>query len=248
MNTFRVNKLVGIALVFLHASGLAEAFDFQIESGGVWFSKNDVRVPEDVGTKFDLTDLTGDGPDQYIRLYAKYDFNEKHSLRVTLAPLEVGGTGMLSEDVLFRDEVFAADTLTKGTYQFNTYRATYRWMFYENEYWRWGLGGTGLIRDAEITLEQEGRKQSKDDFGIVPLFHLYGEYSFTDQVSLILDMDGAWSPAGRAVDAVLKAQFDFDDRWYASIGYRILEGGADNDDIYTFAWLHFAQISFGRRF
>ncbi|HEY5653438.1 MAG TPA: hypothetical protein VIR63_03605 [Pontiella sp.] len=248
MKTCRVSTLISAVLLFIHASALAENLDLQLESGGVWFSKNDARIPGDTGTKFDLMELTGDGPDPYIRLYATYNFNEQHALRLTFAPLEVNGTGMLSKNVLFEGELFAADTPTKGTYKFSTYRMTYRRMFDASEPWRWGLGATLLIRDAEIALEQGAKRQSKDDLGLVPLLHLYGEYRFTDQVDFILDVDGAWSPAGRAVDMALKAQYGFDNGWYASLGYRTLEGGADNDDTYTFAWIHFAQIAVGCRF
>ena len=42
---------------------------------------------------------------------------------------------------------------------------------------------------------------------------------------------------GRAVDAALTAQYHFDSGGYAAGGYRTLEGGADNYDVYTFAWL-----------
>lgn len=31
-------------------------------------------------------------------------------------------------------------------------------------------------------------------------------------------------------------------------GYRTLEGGADNDSLYTFAWLHYAVVGLGYRF
>ena len=59
---------------------------------------------------------------------------------------------------------------------------------------------------------------------------------------------GAWSPMGRAVDAALTAQHTFDSGWFLAAGYRTLEGGADNDDVYTFAWLHYAVAAVGYRF
>ena len=34
-----------------------------LEFGAVGFTKNDVRIPGNTGTKFDMTDLTGSGPD-----------------------------------------------------------------------------------------------------------------------------------------------------------------------------------------
>lgn len=245
--TVRPCLLFGIILI-MTSSVLAGDFDIRFESGGIWFSRNDVRIPGDQGTGFDLMDLTGRGPDPYVRLAATYDFNARHALRLTLAPLEVDGTGRLSEDVIFKDDVFTADKPAKGTYKFNTYRLTYRWSFYRGERWRWGLGAAALVRDADITLEQEEKRQSRDDLGLVPLLHGYGECRLNEQASVVLDVEGAWSPMGRAVDAALMAKYDFDSGWYLATGYRMLEGGADNDEVYTFAWLHFAQITAGYRF
>ena len=247
MLSIRPCILFGIVLI-MATSALAGDLDIRLEGGGVWFSKNDVRIPGDGGTRFDMLDLTGKGPDPYIRLYATYDFNDRHALRLTLAPLEVDGIGRLSEDVTFMGDVFTADTPTKGTYKFNTYRLTYRWSFYDRDRWRWGVGAAALVRDAKITLEQGDKRQFKDDLGVVPLLHLYGEYRLNGQASVILDVEGAWSPMGRAVDAALTAQYDFDSGWYVSAGYRTLEGGADNDEVYSFAWLHYAQVTVGLRF
>jgi hypothetical protein len=238
-----------LTLLLLAVSPLqAEQVDLRLEGGSVSSSRNDVRIPSDDGTRFDLRDLTGSGPDPYVRLYATYDFSDRQALRLTLAPLEVEGTGRLSRDVRFKDEVFTADVPVKGTYQFSTYRLTYRWLFHDRERWRWGAGAAALVRDADIALEQGGKRQSRDDLGLVPLAHLYGEYRFNDRASLILDVEGAWSPMGRAVDAGFMAEYDLDSGWYARAGYRTLEGGADNDDVYTFAWLHYAQAAIGYRF
>jgi hypothetical protein len=44
---------------------------------------------------------------------------------------------------------------------------------------------------------------------------------------------------GRAVDAALKLGYDIDRNWTISAGYRTLEGGADVDEVYAFAWLHY---------
>ncbi len=246
---FRLTTYLIIGFVlFTSSATFAGDFDIQVEGGAVWFSQNDVRIPGDGGTKFDMLDLTGNGPDPYVRFYATYDFNSRHAIRLTIAPLQVEGTGMLPGDVTFQDDVFTADAPTKGTYTFNTYRLTYRWTFHDSERWRWGLGAAALVRDADIGLEQGDKKQSKDDLGLVPLLHLYGEYRFSDQVSIIMDVEGAWAPVGRAVDAALKTQYDFDSGWYVGAGYRTLEGGADNDEVYTFAWLHYAMAEVGYRF
>ncbi len=246
MRPFIIYLVLGV--VVINAAALAGELDLRVEGGDVRFSKNEVRIPGDDGTKFNLLDLTGSGPDPYVRLYATYDFNRRHALRLTFAPLQVDGTGRLSDDVTFGDDVFTADTPTKGTYTFNTYRLTYRWTFHDRERWRWGIGAAALVRDADITLEQGNTKQTKDDLGVVPLLHVYGAYRFNDRAFVTLDVEGAWSPMGRAVDAALKAQYDFDSGWYVGAGYRTLEGGADNNEVYAFAWLHYALAEVGYRF
>ena len=136
----RIIVVTALTSLLAASPALAGNLSLEAESGAVWFSKNDTRIPGDTGTKFDLLDLTGTGPDAYIRLYANYAFNEKHTLRLTLAPIETEGTGILKEETVFKDDIFAAGIPTKGTYRFNTYRLTYRWTFHDANRWRWGVG------------------------------------------------------------------------------------------------------------
>ncbi len=219
-----------------------------LESGAVCFARNDVRIPNDTGTRFDMLKLTGDGPAPHARLYATYDVNERHALRLNLAPLSIDDKGALDTAVRFQDGDFAAATPTRGRYKFNTYRLTYRWMFHRSDQWDVGLGAALLVRDAEIALRQGNLQRSDDDLGLVPLLHLYGAYHLSDRTSLIADFEGAAAPQGRAVDLSLKLLHELPSGWHVFGGYRTLEGGADNDSLYTFAWLHFATIGVGRRF
>ena len=103
-------------------------FGIGLETGGVSFSRNDIRIPNDTGTRFDMTELTGSGPDFFVRLDGHWDINDRHGLRLVLAPLEVSGTGDLPGQTSFAGETFAAGA-TQGTYKFNTYKITYRYTF-----------------------------------------------------------------------------------------------------------------------
>lgn len=228
--------------------GNAGKWTLELETGPVWFSRNNVRIPNDSGTRFDMLDLTGNGPTAYARLYATYDFNDRHALRLNIAPLSVDGHGLLDKSVRFQDENFAADTPTRGRYKFNNYRLTYRWMFHRSDKWDLGVGGALLVRDAEIALRQGTLQRTDDDLGVVPLLHAYAAYHLTDSTSVILDFEGAAAPQGRAVDLALKLQHELPSGWHVFGGYRTLEGGADNDSLYTFAWLHFATVGAGFRF
>lgn len=226
----------------------ARAMDLNLEAGAAWFSRNDARIRGDTGTKFDLLELTGSGPVAYSRVHASRRLGARHALRLTLAPFEADGKGTLDRDVLFKETTFPRDRRTYGRFRFNTYRLTYRYTVIENERQHWAIGGAALIRDAEIRLEQNDRSARRDDLGIVPLLHGYGEVFLSDRLSVLVDVEGAGSPQGRAIDATLQLRYGTVEGWQAALGYRTLEGGADNDAVYTFAWIHYALVSIGRQF
>jgi len=218
-----------------------------LESGAVWFSRNDARVPggegSDAGDDIDLTNLTGKGPDPYLRVTIAYAFNERHSLRLLYAPLEVDGTGTLSAATRFRGATFEPDIETRATYRFNTYRLTYRYAFRPWAFWRWAIGGAILVRDADITLEQDDLRETESNVGPVPLLHVYGERRLTDRLAAVIDVEGLGATQGRAIDAAFTLNYEPAENWSVAVGYRTLEGGADVDDVYAFAWLHYALLS-----
>jgi hypothetical protein len=232
-----------IAPLLVATAAHAGTFSASLESGAVWFSRNDVRAPGDAGDEFDLMELTGTGPDWYRRVTLNYTINERHSLRLLYAPLEVDGTGTLSQATRFRGETFEPGIETRGTYKFNTYRLTYRYTFHPWAFWQWAVGGAILVRDADITLEQGDLKETESNVGPVPLLHLYGVRRLTARLAAVFDVEGLGAPQGRAIDAAFSLSYEPTRNWSLSAGYRTLEGGADVDKVYTFAWLHYLLLS-----
>ena len=221
---------------------------FTVEAGPVWQIRNDVQIPGDTGTRFSLADFAGSGPFPYYRLELAYEINGRHSLRFLVAPFEYSETGTFSNDVFFVDQTFAAGQATEAGYRFDSYRATYRYRFHDSEHWRWHIGITAKIRDAEISLEQPGRFARDSNTGLAPLLHLYGEYRLADTWTAVLDFDGLASPQGRAIDLGLAIRYDLSRQWFLGGGYRLLEGGADNSEVYNFAWFNYLTLSAGYRF
>ena len=247
----RIARLLIVCAISAIAPAISAAdYDWRlgIEAGPVWQSRNDVQIPGDTGTRFSLVDLAGSGPFPYIRLELAYQFAEKHGLRFLLAPFEYTETGQLDTDVSFAGQSFSAGQDTEATYRFNSYRLTYRYRFFDSDHWEWHVGGTLKVRDAEIKLTQGNVTARDTDTGVVPLLNLYGEYRPAKDWTFILDLDGLASPQGRAIDLGLLARYDLSDAWYLAGGYRTLEGGADNDSVYSFAWFNYAVLSAGYRF
>ena len=85
-----------------------------------------------------------------------------------MAPFEYTETGVLNDNVLFAGESFNAGQATDVKYQFNSYRATYRYRFFSNDNWQWHVGGTLKVRDAEIKLTQGNVSASERHIRVGP--------------------------------------------------------------------------------
>jgi hypothetical protein len=219
-------------------------FGVEVEAGPVWQGMNDLEIPNDgTATRIAVEELIGRGPSFAYRIYVSYDFNERHGLRVLFAPLTIEGDGTPVGEIRFDGETFPADVVTHASYKFNSYRLTYRYRFHDGENWRWHVGFTAKIRDAEVIVSQASNEASYDNVGFVPLLYLAGEWKITERWSAVLDADALAAPQGRAEDVALKVGYRIGSGWSAAAGYRMVEGGADNDEVYTFAWLHYAVAS-----
>ena len=223
-------------------------WEVTLEGGPVWFSRNDAAVPGDTGTQFNLLDLTDDGPDVAARIMVDTRIKERHHVRLTLAPISTEGTGTLNEDVLFRSTTFTTEAPTKAVYEFNTYRLGYRYVWKDDLKWELGAGATLLVRDAKIELSQNGVTETEEDLGVVPLLNFYARRGLSEEWSVIFDLIGAAAPQGRAFDGGLFLRWQSDADWFGAAGIRSIEGGADNDTVYTFAWLTSAVFQVGYRF
>ncbi len=225
------------------------SFRFELETGPTWQSRNDVQIPNDAtADRFDLTDVLGSGPAASFRLNGIWNINERHGIRVVLAPLTIDDTGRFDTDVRFDGATFVADETVKARYRFNSWRLGYRYQYYDTRSWKLWVGATVKLRDAEIALRQGEIRAVDDDLGLVPLLHLAGEYRLSDRWHVEFDFDGLAGGPGRAIDLAVKFGYALDDRWRITAGYRGLEGGADTDDVYSFAWLHTALVGVQYRF
>ena len=222
---------------------VASRWALELEAGPAWQTTNDVRIPnDDTATRFSLVDAVGKGPWGAARTYLSWRLDENDELRALYAPLTIEEPAQLAGDVSFAGGAFAAGA-AQATYKFNSYRVTYRHRFHEGERWTWWWGGTAKIRDARIALAQGGVTAVKDDVGFVPLLHVAGAWRVSPGWALLLDVDAIAGGPGRAEDASLKLARDVGDHAQVAVGYRLVEGGADVDAVYTFAWLHYAVAS-----
>ena len=236
-------------LVALAAPRPASSSDFEaaVEGGAAWQTRNDFRIPGDGGTLVKLADFDS-GPAAAFRATLRWDFTERQSLRLLVAPLSLETTFTPAEPVVFQALVLPAGQPTDARYVFNSWRLTWYWRFASSGKWSFRLGATLKLRDAEIALSGAPGISVKDDLGLVPLLYACARYQPTDRLALEAEADALAAPQGRAEDVSVKAVLRVSDAVSIDLGYRLLEGGADNDEVYTFAFFHYAVAGVRVRF
>jgi hypothetical protein len=231
-----------------HADPAARPLNrFEFEGASVWTRRNIIQSPVDLGTRFRLDDL-GSGPNAAFRLQYERELMPGHELRAVVAPLVIEERGAFDSAVTFEGETFAAGESIRSKYQFTTYRATYRYSVYDEEEVFLKIGGTVLVRDAQVELESDRRRGLTSNVGVVPLLHLSSGVAVSPDLTILLEGDALAAPQGRAVDFWFGARFNLTENLDVGAGYRFLEGGADNDTIYSFSVFHFATANVGVRF
>jgi hypothetical protein len=239
--SFSVFMFSLIFIFFTHSYADAQ-WSVDLETGFVFSGYNDVRIPRDTGTGFSLSkDLQTDSS-LFFRLRLGYQFHPKHTLSVLAAPLTLDASGRVSKAIRFFEEDFPPDVPLKALYRFNSYRVTYRFVFLQREKWRIGVGFTAKIRDATVRVEGDGKSSEKANVGFVPLLNFRVEWLFSEKFSLLLAGDALAAPQGRAEDVLLAFQFHLNRKLTLRAGYRVLEGGADVEEVYNFALFHYVVV------
>jgi len=244
MKTRRVIGLaIGLSASLFLAADLRAQWSLDAETGRVWSGYNDIRIPGDTGTLFSLSkDLKADAG-VFLRARLTWQVKPRHALSVLFAPLRLNASGSVDKILLYNGETFPAATPLKARYIFNSYRLTYRYTLVSGDRLKFGIGFTAKIRDAGIKVEGGGKTTEKTNVGFVPLINFRLDWQLAEKLGLIFEGDALAAPQGRAEDVFLGFGWDAAKAVTLKAGYRIVEGGADNDEVYTFALVNY--LSFG---
>lgn len=246
-----MKQLVLISLLLI-STGLQAQITLTAESGLAFNGYNDVRYSNKEGSKGDLFSLTEDfSPEQpipYIRAEIKWQFFDKNIIELTASPLSFNYVKLEKNTLNFGDNIFT-QAGTSARYEFNTYRASYRYQWIYGDKWQLSAGLSVLIRDARIAVEQGNTGEETTDLGVVPLISFDLNYAYSSKLDFLLKGDALVGPQGRAEDVLLGARYELlDDKLKARAGYRIIEGGADVSQVYNFSLIHFASLGLSYSF
>lgn len=237
-----ITVLIIIAVYLLIPIPAAAGFGIDLESGAASPGYNDVRIPKETGTAISLTsDLSGD-VSPYFRGRLNYTFGERNSLSLLIAPLRLESRGPIDREIHFNNAVFSPGTSITAGYRFDSYRLTYRYTLKKSAELNFGLGLTAKIRDASISLSGGGQTSEKTNTGFVPLINFLLDWQFSRRAGLLLEGDALAAPQGRAEDILAAIKIKAGRKISVKLGYRVLEGGADVDEVYNFALVNYAVL------
>jgi hypothetical protein len=219
----------------------AQAF-IDLESGVVSTGYNNVRIPGNEGILFSLKNDLDAKQNAFIRLRAGYTIKSRHTIFLLYAPLVVKSEGTTDKQIDFEGVIFPADEMINASYKFNSYRLTYRYDIVKKSNIEFGLGFTAKIRDAEIALNSQKLATSKTNVGFVPIVNFRLCWKINDQFGMLFEGDALAAPQGRAEDVLLAGTYSFSKKITMRLGYRILEGGANNNEVYNFSLFHYASF------
>ncbi len=236
-----------VIFTFFFAQSQAQ-WSLDLNAGFAFQGYNEVRIPNETGTTFDLNkDFDIEGPVVPLSVRLGYTFSEKNHLFLLYAPLNINYAGVAANDIQYQNTLFPEGEFIDAFYKFNSYRLTYRRDLLVNGRWTLGVGFTAKIRDARIRLSSGELTDKKDDLGFVPLLNVFASYDF-DRWSAFLEGDGLAGGPGRAFDFTLGARIPVSENFSMKTAYRILEGGADVDEVYNFTLINVITTSLVLKF
>ncbi|MBN1960053.1 MAG: hypothetical protein JW841_03840 [Deltaproteobacteria bacterium] len=242
MKNFLLGVFLGLSLFGSLAFAGVEA---DVETGVVFASRNDTRIPGNGGTQISLINDLSTSSAPAFRLRLGYRFADRHLVTALYAPLQINARGSVDRDVSFAGGTYPAGSPMLIVYRFDSYRLTYRYSIVWEEGLDIAVGFTAKIRDAETSLYGvEARR--KTNTGFVPLLNVHLAWRPDNgDFGMLIDADALAAPQGRAEDVLLAATWAARKGIELRAGYRMVEGGADNNEVYSFAWFHYVVIGFG---
>mgnify|MGYP000852414969 CR=1 FL=1 len=241
---------IPIAILLLLSSIILYALpDIRIdaETGLAIPGYNDVRIPNSgANSQFSIKNEFGLKSTLNTRLSIHYYITPKHQVSVMATPLTFKAENRLSQDLVYQNKTFMRGDTVEATYRFDSYRLQYRYNLPKSFYGIRAIGASLKLRDAEIALESKTfpHKATKTNTGFVPLLSLNAGHRVNEDLDMVLEAEGLGSPYGRAEDVFVGAVYDIKDKLSLKAGYRLLEGGSDNDEVFTFAAVHYIVLGF----
>lgn len=220
---------------------------FEFEAGSAFSSYNDIRIPGDLGSLFSPQADLNPNASIYLRFCAGWEFTKDHAISLLIAPLRLDASGISTKAISFAGKNFAAGEMLEARYRFDSYRLVYRYTLIDAPTFQLKLGLTAMLRDAAISIRGDFGESEKKNSGFLPLVNFSLHWFLGGGLSLLIDGDALVWSQGRAEDILIGVRYDLNGKYFFRAGWRLLEGGVDKKEVYSFAWINHISLAGGIR-
>ena len=235
----KLASATALVTLIVTAHDVRAGISVDVESGIAFSGYNDVRIPGSTGSDISFTDDLETDASEFWRVRLGINLGQRHRLTLLVAPLRLDASGSVGRAIEYNGVTFSAGEAMRASYRFDSYRLTYSYNLVRSDRLDFDIGFTAKIRDAAIRIESDLRSSEKTNTGFVPLVNFSLDWSLGSRFGLLAEGDALAAPQGRAEDILVAPYANISDRVRFRIGYRLLEGGADNDEVYTFSLFHY---------
>lgn len=242
----KTNLIPLATALLLLCSQSALAGSARLELGAFETVNNRFNIPNPGGSRIWVD---SDKAKFYGRAELQFDVSERGTIRLLFAPLQTDYTYTSPSTLAFNGKNYPASTPLAVTYRFNSYRLGYIYKFLATDQWSMSAGLIAKVRDAKIEVNGGGVSSTYSNVGFVPLFNFGVKWKSRSPWGVRFDIDGAAAKQGRAFDGSLEGFYSLNESGDGpSAGIRMLEGGADNTKVFTFALLRYAFLAYTKSF
>lgn len=240
-------KILVVFFLILFFNPLAFSFFIEFEGGRVKILKNQLKIPNDSGTRFD-TSLSRPNEFYYYNVSSLFNLPRNFSLRFLYSSLIFDQSRLFSDDILFEGETFSKSSETEIYSKFNSYQFTIRYQFIGGSFLTTYIGLTGKINDHQIRLTQGNKKKYHIDSGYIPLFYFGGGLKLTDFLSVLFDFDVVGSSQLQFAEGSTRIHAKYNSKVGFGWGYRVILKELDNNNIFQSSLISCYNFSFDYRF
>jgi hypothetical protein len=204
----------------LGGSGYRWRYDFAF--GPAYLRKNEIAVPSDTGTTFDLHDFDrlADPTTTAVVVVGYYPW-ERHEFQFGWGPFESRDKGKFSEDTHFNGITFPADSTMRSTWRLYDLRAQWAYNLGSRPWGLWlGAGLAWQYLNIGISTEDGSLSSEGSGWGILPYGYASASYSFSDRFSLVLSASGVNTPENWILDSGFFVNYWLGDNWDLTLGYQ----------------------------
>jgi membrane-associated phospholipid phosphatase len=226
-------------------------WSYNWEFGPALLIRNEIKGPAESGTLFDLNDFEKvDDPTTTSAAMVNVNFKENHDAWVILNPFEARDQGRFKQDVNFGGQTFPADTLTYSAWRLEDLRIGYQYRLPDPGAWDFRFGASLAALWTSIKLQTANDLVSAEikDFVVMPLLRVFVGYNFSEQFTLLFDIEGMQISTDRLVDSGFMFNWNISRQWATWVGYRFYDKDIKTDDLFNQVSYNALGIGVGHTF